>query len=348
MPLSFPNTPYLNQVYSYGSLTWSWNGKAWKAIGTAQGLQGIQGPQGIQGLLGTQGIQGVQGPQGIQGLLGIQGIQGVQGLNGLFAAQGIQGLTGSQGITGTAGSGTSGTLLDHWKNSGTGYAQIGLLSFPRSTWTEVDYSTNVNLSSNSTFQSYGVNSGTGVGTHFLNGYASGYCICTTQIQNPGISNESQYMRPNWSYAKSLSFRLQTYSFPDTSTGATFFGLYGYLANNASYTLTGSGFGVKIIDRRFWIVCHNGTSLTQTDTGISMGGINDTTGIKDILVYNDATGTVYLYLNGVSVASSSGGPTSSSANLSISNGPFFVAAAVGGTADLAKYVVSSTMLLTGNI
>jgi len=61
MAISFPSSPALNQQYTYGSRTWSWNGVAWQSVGTAQGLQGTQGLQGIQGVQGLQGIQGLQG-----------------------------------------------------------------------------------------------------------------------------------------------------------------------------------------------------------------------------------------------------------------------------------------------
>lgn len=73
MAISFPSTPTLNQQYTYSGRTWSWNGTAWKAIGTIQGFQGSQGVQG------PQGVQGLQGPQGSQGVQGLQGNQGIQG-----------------------------------------------------------------------------------------------------------------------------------------------------------------------------------------------------------------------------------------------------------------------------
>lgn len=31
MPLNFPSTPTLNQVYTSGSYSWKWNGSAWEA-----------------------------------------------------------------------------------------------------------------------------------------------------------------------------------------------------------------------------------------------------------------------------------------------------------------------------
>lgn len=98
MPLSFPNSPLLNDIHSYNGKSWQWNGSYWVAINA-----GVQGPQGIQGTQGTQGLQGAQGTQGQQGIQGIQGVQGTQGAQGLQGAQGTQGIQGIQGIIGAQG-----------------------------------------------------------------------------------------------------------------------------------------------------------------------------------------------------------------------------------------------------
>lgn len=58
MAINFPDSPYLNQVYSYGEVSWQWNGTAWDNISSSLGPQGVQGTQGTQGLQGIQGLQG--------------------------------------------------------------------------------------------------------------------------------------------------------------------------------------------------------------------------------------------------------------------------------------------------
>lgn len=35
MPLDFPSSPSLNQIYSYGNRSWIWNGVAWDFYGTS-------------------------------------------------------------------------------------------------------------------------------------------------------------------------------------------------------------------------------------------------------------------------------------------------------------------------
>ena len=107
MAISFPSSPALNQQYTYGNRTWSWNGTAWQSVGTAQGLQGTQGLQGSQGTQGVQGIQGIQGSSYIGPTLGqtylasAQTISGVQGLT--LQNTTLQGTLIAGGVVGTAG-----------------------------------------------------------------------------------------------------------------------------------------------------------------------------------------------------------------------------------------------------
>ena len=48
MPLDFPSSPTLNQVYTNGQNTWSWDGTAWNATSSAL-IVGITGPTGPTG-----------------------------------------------------------------------------------------------------------------------------------------------------------------------------------------------------------------------------------------------------------------------------------------------------------
>jgi hypothetical protein len=55
MPINFPNSPQVNDTYSFDGKTWVWTGNSWKSVITNP-IQGLQGTQGIQGIKGSQGI----------------------------------------------------------------------------------------------------------------------------------------------------------------------------------------------------------------------------------------------------------------------------------------------------
>jgi hypothetical protein len=62
MSINFPNSPYLNQTYVFGNITWAWNGSAWDKVSTASGYLGATGATptdfvaSINGLTGAVGI----------------------------------------------------------------------------------------------------------------------------------------------------------------------------------------------------------------------------------------------------------------------------------------------------
>lgn len=92
--IDFPNSPTLNQVFTVGTNSWTWNGSRWNVVRT-----GVTGPTGPQG---PQGIQGLTGPAGPTGAQGIQGITGATGPQGPTGATGATGATGPAGTAGGA------------------------------------------------------------------------------------------------------------------------------------------------------------------------------------------------------------------------------------------------------
>jgi hypothetical protein len=56
MTLNFPNSPTLDQTYSYGERTWVWNGNYWE---TANFTVGYTGSIGYTGSTGANGASGV-------------------------------------------------------------------------------------------------------------------------------------------------------------------------------------------------------------------------------------------------------------------------------------------------
>lgn len=57
MAIDFPNSPNLNDIYSYGGNNWQWDGESWVSLGLTleTGPQGPQGPLGPSGPAGTGG-----------------------------------------------------------------------------------------------------------------------------------------------------------------------------------------------------------------------------------------------------------------------------------------------------
>ncbi len=99
MPLDFPPTPSVNELYTYGGYSWIWTGSAWNVYSASPtGNTGATGPQGPQGNTGPTGPQGNTGPTGPQGNTGPTGPQGNTGPTGAFPTDyviSIDGITGA-------------------------------------------------------------------------------------------------------------------------------------------------------------------------------------------------------------------------------------------------------------
>lgn len=65
MPIDFPNSPAVNDLYTVGNRTWRWTGTTWESVATA-GPTGPTGPLGPTGATGPSvtGPTGATGPQG--------------------------------------------------------------------------------------------------------------------------------------------------------------------------------------------------------------------------------------------------------------------------------------------
>ena len=104
MAIDFPNSPTGGQQYTFGLVTYTWNGTFWQS-------NGLSGAKGDKGEVGSKGDKGdsVKGDKGSKGDLGEQGIPGTA------AAKGDK---GDKGFVGTQGDkGGKGERVTVWKSS---------------------------------------------------------------------------------------------------------------------------------------------------------------------------------------------------------------------------------------
>lgn len=98
MPLNFPTSPTLNELYTFNSKTWRWDGAGWVSYNV-----GLIGPIGITGPTGPIGPAGPPGSGGSGSGTPIGDyvsyLNGFTGGVTLFAGDGINFITGSKTIT---------------------------------------------------------------------------------------------------------------------------------------------------------------------------------------------------------------------------------------------------------
>ena len=114
---------------------------------------------------------------------------------------------------------------------------------------------------------------------------------------------------NFSRRVSMSFRFSQY--PSDANSVTRV-LFGKIHGTAVGDLSSRGIGVKYAPTAstyyFYLQVHNGTTLVNVQSSVQYAG-----GVADLEVVSDGAGNATLYLNGVSVASTTGAPTGASAN-----------------------------------
>lgn len=96
--INFPDSPFVNDTYSFNGRTWKWDGSNWYLIATLTGPQGPVGPTGPTGPAG-----GPIGPTGATGATGARGTTGATGSVGATGATGSAGPTGATGVQGPVG-----------------------------------------------------------------------------------------------------------------------------------------------------------------------------------------------------------------------------------------------------
>jgi len=103
----FPDSPTLNQTYTFAGVTWKWNGSVWKKQ-SELGATGQKGEKGNKGDKGDKGEKGQKGQKGIDGAFAGKGDKGDKGQKGDVEQAGIKGQKGAAGPPGTSIKGQKG------------------------------------------------------------------------------------------------------------------------------------------------------------------------------------------------------------------------------------------------
>jgi len=134
--------------------------------------------------------------------------------------------------------------------------------------------------------------------------ATGYAIATAVIAN---NSRGAIFNSGFDFSKRVSFGVRVarnVASPDTNS------VFRYSIGKSSSTdasdLSARGLMIKVAGTgALQLLVHNGTTLTTTTSSYT-----PTNGVGyDVLVVSDGSGNVTLYVNGSSVATSTGGPTS---------------------------------------
>ena len=156
-------------------------------------------------------------------------------------------------------------------------------------------------------------------------YLTGYALTSPSAGTAGnarayhgnVAGDTNYMMWggsgnslfNFSKRVSMSFRFSQY--PSDANSVTRV-LFGKVHGTAVGDLSSRGIGVKYVPTAstyyFYLQAHNGTTLVNVQSSVQYAG-----GVADLEVVSDGAGNATLYLNGVSVATTTGAPTGSSAS-----------------------------------
>jgi hypothetical protein len=120
----------------------------------------------------------------------------------------------------------------------------------------------------------------------------------------------------------------------TGFGRFTYGYANFTAASALPTQRSIGFELRGTTSRLWVLAHNGTALTQVDTGWDATGGSD---LQNEYLLESAGGTVNVYVDGVLRGTATGGPTTMQND---SGGGFSYQVGNGGTAARTAFFISA--------
>jgi hypothetical protein len=169
------------------------------------------------------------------------------------------------------------------------------------------------------------------------GSTSGGTTSSYTNSNGGITNllSPQSRGVDWSKRRYFCVRVRRES-TNSSTGFGRF-YYGFLTATASGsqpTQRSIGFELRGTAPRLWLIAHNGSALTQFDTGWDVTGGSD---LHNEFLVESSGGTVNVYVDGTLRGTTTGGPTTLSAD---SSSGINYQVGNGGTAARTAFFISA--------
>jgi hypothetical protein len=136
-----------------------------------------------------------------------------------------------------------------------------------------------------------------------------------QFFGKGINNASiNFSKPFWMSGRSLyddTFRGDANNTSRITVGKSAFTIGALAQKGIGWQKVGG------LATNFFLLAHNGTTLTSVDTNTSLNSLGITGGVPfDWSVYSDGSGNVTMFINNVQVATTSAGPTGYSTGSSV--------------------------------
>jgi hypothetical protein len=140
----------------------------------------------------------------------------------------------------------------------------------------------------------------------VNGTSGNYALRRFDNALNALSPGQRLSRIDWTKPIWFAFRFVATVANPLAANCTFRFTFGKLTTDNAGNLTRKGFGVQGAGGgNFQATAHDGTSVTIGTNGTDAIG----TTAKDLVVYSDGAGNINVYIDGVSVASCTGGPSS---------------------------------------
>lgn len=174
------------------------------------------------------------------------------------------------------------------------------------------------------------------------GSTAGGTTVTFTNSNGGVTNllSPQSRGVDWSKRRYFCVRIRRESTASsTGFGRFYYGWLSTIAAGGQPTARCVGFELRGTAPRLWVIAHNGTTLTQVDTGWDVTGGSDA---HNEFLVESAAGTVNVYVDGTLRGTTSGGPTTLSndapqgINYQVGN---------GGTAARTAFFISAARFTT---